>query len=145
MLPAYSPLNAIHLPSGEKCGFVVCPWKLVIRRAMPPERSTVQMLFAYANAICDALTVGIRSSFVGSPSAAGRPANAVRITAEDAQIASVVFMSHPPAGDGTIFRPMRTLRRVLFGSIVFALVAYGGAIVWLMTNETRLVFQSGQA
>ncbi len=25
VLPAYSPLNAIERPSGEKCGFVVCP------------------------------------------------------------------------------------------------------------------------
>ena len=40
---------------------------------------------------------------------------------------------------------MRTLRRVLFGIAVFALVAYGGAIVWLIANETRLVFQPGQA
>jgi fermentation-respiration switch protein FrsA (DUF1100 family) len=39
---------------------------------------------------------------------------------------------------------MRTPRRVLFGIAVFALLAYGGAIVWLMANETRLVFQTGQ-
>jgi len=39
---------------------------------------------------------------------------------------------------------MRTLRRVLFGFAVFALIAYAGAIVWLIANETRLVFQSGQ-
>src|SRR2546427_10185867 len=45
-LPAYSPLNAIHFPSGEKCGFEVWPWKLVIRRAMPPARGTVQMFCA---------------------------------------------------------------------------------------------------
>src|SRR3982751_1451604 len=61
-LPAYSPLNAIHFPSGEKWGFNVCPWKLVKRRALPPERGTVQILFAYANAICDWLTVGVRRS-----------------------------------------------------------------------------------
>ncbi|HEX4568617.1 MAG TPA: hypothetical protein VH138_18425, partial [Vicinamibacterales bacterium] len=40
---------------------------------------------------------------------------------------------------------MRTLRRALLAIAVFAFVAYGGAIVWLMANETRLVFQSGQA
>src|ERR1700741_4471325 len=45
-LPAYSPLNAINFPSGEKCGFEVCPWKLVMRRAMPPARGTVQMFWA---------------------------------------------------------------------------------------------------
>src|SRR3954466_4653117 len=45
-LPAYSPLNAIDLPSGEKCGLVVWPAKLVRRRALPPARSTVQMLLA---------------------------------------------------------------------------------------------------
>src|SRR5512132_4281015 len=45
-LPAYSPLNAIHFPSGEKCGFEVCPGKLVIRRARPPARGTTQMFCA---------------------------------------------------------------------------------------------------
>ena len=44
--PAYSALNAIDLPSGEKCGFDDSPWKLVSRRAVPPARSTIQMLFA---------------------------------------------------------------------------------------------------
>src|SRR5579871_1341498 len=48
-------------PSGEKCGLVVWPWKLVSRRAVPPARSTIHILFAYANAICVALTVGVRS------------------------------------------------------------------------------------
>src|SRR3970282_763342 len=38
VLPAYSALNAIHCPSGEKCGFEVWPWKLVSRRATPPFR-----------------------------------------------------------------------------------------------------------
>src|SRR5712691_12679260 len=60
-LPAYSPLKAIHFPSGEKCGFVVWPWKLVTRRATPPARGTTQMFCAYAKAICVALTVGVRS------------------------------------------------------------------------------------
>ena len=46
VLPEYSPLNAIHFPSGEKCGLVVSPWKLVRRRATPPARSTLQMLLA---------------------------------------------------------------------------------------------------
>src|SRR5262245_26060491 len=55
------------LPSGEKCGFDVRPWKLVRRRAIPPARSTVQMLFAYANAIAVALTLGVRSRRVGTP------------------------------------------------------------------------------
>src|SRR4029453_10302794 len=66
-LPASSPLNAISFPSGEKCGFVVWPWKLVRRRAAPPARSTTQMLLAYAKAICVALTVGERSRRVESP------------------------------------------------------------------------------
>jgi hypothetical protein len=43
--PAYSPLKAIQRPSGEKCGLDVWPWKLVSRRARPPDRSTTQMLF----------------------------------------------------------------------------------------------------
>lgn len=39
---------------------------------------------------------------------------------------------------------MRTLRRVLFALLVLALMAYSGAIVWLIANETRLVFEAGQ-
>jgi hypothetical protein len=34
---------------------------------MPPARSTIQMLLAYANAIWVALTVGVRSKRVGAP------------------------------------------------------------------------------
>src|SRR4051812_10562798 len=45
-LPAYSALKAIDLPSGEKWGFDDSPGKLVRRRAMPPARSTVQILLA---------------------------------------------------------------------------------------------------
>src|SRR5215831_11611278 len=117
---------------------------------MPPARSTVQMLLAYAKAIWDALTVGIRSSFVGSPSAAGRPAKAVTTTTATAPpIASTrVFMAKPPSPtgrDGTIIHPMRTLRRVLVGLLILGLVSYGGAIVWLIANETRLVFEAGRA
>jgi hypothetical protein len=37
------------------------------------------------------------------------------------------------------------LRRVLLGGVILALVAYGGAIVWLIANETRLVFQAADA
>jgi fermentation-respiration switch protein FrsA (DUF1100 family) len=48
------------------------------------------------------------------------------------------------AADGTIFHPMRTLRRVLLGIVGLALVAYAGAIVWLVANETRLVFDAGR-
>lgn len=40
---------------------------------------------------------------------------------------------------------MRTLRRVLLGVIFLALLVYGGAIVWLIANETRLVFETGNA
>jgi fermentation-respiration switch protein FrsA (DUF1100 family) len=40
---------------------------------------------------------------------------------------------------------MRTLRRVLLGVVVLTLLAYGGAIVWLIANETRLVFAAGNA
>ena len=38
---------------------------------------------------------------------------------------------------------MRTLRRVLLALAVLAVVVYVGAIVWLMANETRLVFVAG--
>jgi len=40
---------------------------------------------------------------------------------------------------------MRTLRRVLVGLLILGLVSYGGAIVWLIANETRLVFEAGRA
>ena len=40
---------------------------------------------------------------------------------------------------------MRMLRRVLLGIVVLGLVAYVGAIVWLVANETRLVFETGRA
>jgi fermentation-respiration switch protein FrsA (DUF1100 family) len=39
---------------------------------------------------------------------------------------------------------MRTLRRAVITLVVLAAVGYGGAIVWLMANETRLVFVAGQ-
>jgi fermentation-respiration switch protein FrsA (DUF1100 family) len=35
---------------------------------------------------------------------------------------------------------MRGLRRALMFVVILAIVAYGGAIVWLVTQETRLVF-----
>src|SRR5215471_4928371 len=40
---------------------------------------------------------------------------------------------------------MRTLRRVLAVVIALALLSYSGAIVWLIANETRLVFEAGNA
>src|SRR5262245_25161198 len=70
------------LPSGEKCGFDVRPWKLVRRRALPPARSTIQMLFAYANAICVLLTVGVRSMRVCAPARAGAATKAAMETSE---------------------------------------------------------------
>src|SRR6185369_12226423 len=45
-LPAYSPLNAMRLPSGENLGLLAWPWKLVSRRASPPARGTIQMFWA---------------------------------------------------------------------------------------------------
>src|SRR5688500_15261760 len=67
------------------------------------------MLFAYANPICVALTVGMRSSFVGAPLAAGRPAKDVTVRMPTAHTASspvlrffIVIPSR--AEDGTIFR-----------------------------------------
>ena len=38
---------------------------------------------------------------------------------------------------------MRMLRRALLALVVLA-VLYGGALVWLVANETRLVFVAGQ-
>lgn len=39
---------------------------------------------------------------------------------------------------------MRTLRRALIALVVIAVLAYGGAVAWLIANETRLVFEAGQ-
>ena len=39
---------------------------------------------------------------------------------------------------------MRTLRRALLGAALIAIVAYGGAVLYLVLNETRLVFASGR-
>ena len=107
MLPLYSALNAIDLPSGENFGLVVAPWKLVSRRARPPARSTVQMLLAYANAMCVALTVGVRRSRVaaatgGAGDASSTPANANAQTAvvksrrRDMDTLRVPRSLHPP-------------------------------------------------
>jgi dipeptidyl aminopeptidase/acylaminoacyl peptidase len=41
-------------------------------------------------------------------------------------------------------RDVATVRRILVGIFAVLLLAYGAAIVWLMTQETRLVFQAGQ-
>ena len=66
VLPPYSPLKAIHFPSGESFGLLSLP-TLVNRRAAPPARSTTQMLPAYENAICVALMVGLRNRRVCAP------------------------------------------------------------------------------
>src|SRR5262252_289158 len=91
-LPAYSPLNASHLPSGEKRGLLACPWKLVSRRASPPARGTIQMFCAYANAICVALTVGERSIIVWPAvfsAATGADADATRVAASSSRSVNV--------------------------------------------------------
>ena len=45
----------------------------------------------------------------------------------------------------TMKAPRLTLPRVLAALLLLAVVAYGGAIVWLVTNETRLIFQAQAA
>jgi fermentation-respiration switch protein FrsA (DUF1100 family) len=56
------------------------------------------------------------------------------------------MQSSRAVGDGTIFPGMRTRRvtwvRALAALAALTLLAYLGAIVWLITNETRLVFQA---
>jgi uncharacterized protein len=39
---------------------------------------------------------------------------------------------------------VRSLRRVLLGIAVFVIVVYAGAAVWLVANETRLLFNPGR-
>jgi hypothetical protein len=68
----------LGIVSGEKCGLVVCPRKLVRRSAVSRSRATIQMLFAYAIAIWVALTAGVRSNRVGpAAGSAAMPARAV--------------------------------------------------------------------
>jgi hypothetical protein len=49
-----------------------------------------------------------------------------------------VSIPPPSAGD------RRTLRRVLLAALMLVFLAYGAAALWLMSQETRLVFQAGR-
>jgi uncharacterized protein len=42
------------------------------------------------------------------------------------------------------FPAMKTLRRALIFIGILAILAYGGAILWLVTQETRIVFEAGR-
>ena len=42
------------------------------------------------------------------------------------------------------FAAMKSLRRVLLLVGIVAIVGYGGAMVWLVSQETRLVFEAGR-
>src|SRR5271170_7192181 len=61
-LPAYSPVNAIHWPSGEKCGPRLMPGPAVRRIASPPSRLTFHRSLPYMKAMSVRLKVGWRSS-----------------------------------------------------------------------------------
>src|SRR6202167_5982706 len=61
-LPSYSPVKAIHWPSGEKCGPRLMPGPAVRRMASPPSRLTFQRSLPYMNATSVRLRVGWRSS-----------------------------------------------------------------------------------
>src|SRR6266702_3709091 len=87
----------------------------------------------------------MRSSLVGSPSAAGLPANAIAAIATAAHRIFVVFMeSSSKGGDGTIFLAMKRLRRVLVVLGILTLVAYVAAAGWLVANESTLLFAGGR-
>src|SRR5690606_21541663 len=104
VLPPYWALNATVLPSGENAGFVSCPWKLVRRRAAPPSRPTIQMSLPYSNAMCVALSDGLRTRRVGSGSAPDRPlpfADAsVCAAEEDANTVRVASRTSPALAAG---------------------------------------------
>jgi uncharacterized protein len=102
------------------------------------------MLLAYAKAICDELTVGMRRSFVASPFAAGRPLHARAIIAATADSIFVFMDTLQQGGDGTIFLQMRGVKRTLFLLIVLALAGYGTGAVWLVAHETALLFAAGR-
>src|SRR5580698_276718 len=61
-LPSYSPVKAIHWPSGEKCGPRLIPGPAVRRTALPPWRLTFHRSLPYMNAMSVLLRVGWRSS-----------------------------------------------------------------------------------
>jgi hypothetical protein len=42
------------------------------------------------------------------------------------------------------FATMRRLRRALILVGILAILAYGGAMIWLVTQETRIVFDAGR-
>src|SRR5258708_23254537 len=116
---------------------------------MPRARSRVQMLLAWGRAICVELTVGIRSSLVGPPLAAGRPANAVTVRTLAAHAtrarAVCVLMALSPLRRGMVpsLATMRLLRRALILLAMLAIVAYVGAVIWLVVHETNIVFAAG--
>src|SRR5277367_3679566 len=60
--PSYSPVKAIHWPSGEKCGPRLMPGPAVRRTASPPSRLTFQRSLPYMKATSVRLRVGWRSS-----------------------------------------------------------------------------------
>src|SRR5580704_17675949 len=61
-LPSYSPVKAIHWPSGEKCGPRLMPGPAVRRIASPPSRLTFQRSLPYMKAMSVRLRAGWRSS-----------------------------------------------------------------------------------
>jgi hypothetical protein len=57
-MPDLSELNAIHSPSGEKCGLPSTAGVLVNLRASPPVLGTIQRSPPYSKAICELLMAG---------------------------------------------------------------------------------------
>jgi len=57
---SYSPVNAIHFPSGENLGLLSDPGFEVRRAALPPDRGTDQRSPANSKTIVVALMVGER-------------------------------------------------------------------------------------
>src|SRR5207248_10519042 len=81
-LPSYSPVNAIHFPSGENTGFVSCP-PVVNWCASPPSRGTLHKYPPYRNTISVLLIVsnvasnGASSAVIAIPEYASKPASKI--------------------------------------------------------------------
>src|SRR5262249_38096160 len=61
VLPSYSPVKAIIVPSGEKIGLVSTPIPVVRRLASPPARSAIHRSRAELKTTLEPLTVGFCS------------------------------------------------------------------------------------
>src|SRR6266481_3121031 len=86
-LPSYSPVKAIHFPSGENFGNTSSPTWEVRRRAVPPSREEIHRSPAYAKTTLSLEMLAYRKSLVGPSGAASAAAAFAGIAARQATAA----------------------------------------------------------